>query len=77
MKLNFFYPVGISNVTSVPNLRCIFYYKGRMYVKYNLFSISLDNLYLSFLNKPIYFEAQSIIKSICLVHLLFDDKITP
>ena len=27
--------------------------KGRMYVKYNLFSISLDNLYLSFLKNPI------------------------
>ena len=49
---------------------------GRIYVKYNLFSISLDNLYLSFLKNPIDFEAESIIKSICLVHLLFDDKIT-
>ena len=51
--------------------------KGRMYVKYNLFSISLDSLYLSFLKNPIDFEAESIIKSICLAHLLFDDTITP
>ena len=34
---------------------------GRIYVKYNLFSISLDNLYLSFLKNPIDFEAESII----------------
>ena len=36
--------------------------KGHMYVKYNLFSVSLDNLYLSFLKNPICFEAESIIK---------------
>ena len=51
--------------------------KGNMYVRYNLFSVSLDYLYLSFLKDPICFEAESIIKSIYLVHLLFDDKITP
>ena len=76
MKLNFFYPVGISNATSVQTSDA-YSNKGCMYVNYNLFNVSLDNLYLSFLKSPICFEAESIIKSVCLVHLFFDDKITP
>ena len=48
--------------------------KGLIYVQYNLLSVSLDNLYFNFLRYETCLEADIIIESICLVHLLLAER---
>ena len=45
-----------------------------IYVQYNLLSVSLDNLYFNFLRYETCLEADIIIESICLVHLLLAER---
>ena len=51
--------------------------KGLIYMQYNLLSVSLDNLYFNFLRYGICLEADIIIESICLVHLLLAERKIP
>ena len=44
--------------------------KGLICVQYNLLSVFLDNLYFNFLRYETCLEADIIIESICLVHLV-------
>ena len=48
-----------------------------MYEQYSLFNVSFENLYLILRRKDICLEADFIIVSMWLLHLLFEDKITP
>ena len=48
--------------------------KGLIYVQYNLLSVFLDNLYFNFLRYGTCLEADVIIESICLVHLLLAER---
>ena len=48
--------------------------KGRIYVQNHLLSVSLDNLYFNFLRFETCVEADIIIESICLVHLLLAER---
>ena len=46
-----------------------------MYEQYSLFNVSFENLYLILRRKDICLEADFIIESMWLLHLLFEDRL--